>query len=147
MQYLGQNQNFPLIFKKIFFSPVYPEIHACHLQRLGRNRQRRDVFGLPCSWSSISPGCKKTKTKTKHLGKVFKHFEFIREHLVYCDPQGSREERESPPLIIQDLCVCPSEPPVHTGRFLSWTRGDLASVSQLWSGMRLVVKRTACQCQ
>ena len=70
----------------------------------------------------------KNKNKKKHLGKVFKHFEFIREHLVYCDPQGSREERESPPLIIQDLCVCPSETPVHTGRFLSWTRGDLASV-------------------
>lgn len=32
---VGQNQDFPLKFKRVFLSPANSEIHACHLPRLG----------------------------------------------------------------------------------------------------------------
>ena len=75
MQCLGQNQNFPLIFKRIFFSPVNPEIHACHLHRFCQKDKEGTCLDL------LVPG-PPFQLSVKTLERVSKCFVFIREHLI-----------------------------------------------------------------
>lgn len=123
-----------MTFKRIFFSPVNPEIHVCHLHRLGL----KDKEGIPLDLLvPHSPFQLAVKNPWESF-QMFCVYKGAPETAAICTGSG----REESPLLSRSgsSALALQNPQSLQVDFHHGPEGELASVSQSWSGMRPVAK-------